>query len=156
MHFQKSPKELFSFIQANGLYFQFYRNEPKGFRNNHITKIAADSINQLLGANSLNENILEERFVWAAVFGMDLTHQNVISFIEDYYKCLKSGYRFASLCVEETVFSAILSQEKFKNISNQCDFHQRQKGLICSIPCPKMTFANLSDSILCWMPHRHP
>jgi hypothetical protein len=154
MHFQKNPKELFDFIEKNGGYFQFYRNEEAGFRKKYVTDISASAIEDLFGVKLFDGTILDNRFCWAAIFGLNLNHIAGSSFINHYNKATINGFPFTSGCADETVFTGILGIKDFQKLSNNCSNYELTNNVIYSPFC-EMSSGN-KDSILIWQPHRHP
>ena len=156
MHFEKNPIDLFNFIENNGGYFQFYRNESNRFRKLFMTDISVKAANEIYGVDLLCDRLLNHRFIACGVFGLNMNHIKAGLFCDLYDKALQNGDVFCSGSADETVTSAILAMKPFKEFADNCDNYELNNNIIYAPQCEKMTSGKKGESILVWQNHRHP
>lgn len=153
---KKDPKSLLNFIKKNGAYFQYYRNEPDGYRKSYMLNVATQSILKNFKINIINDCILNHRFVAGGCIGLNFEHPLAQKFKELYLQAVEVGFPFASGCTDETVLSALLSKEEFESLSQTCDDFEKESNII-HVPHYQPLFSGKKGlSIFEYVPHRHP
>jgi hypothetical protein len=74
-----------------------------------------ESINTIMDYNLFND---WPPYIISIVFGLNFKSTIIDEFIKDYYKMVEFGTPFVSLYPEENVFSVILGNHKYKELSN--------------------------------------
>lgn len=151
----KNPTPLFEFIRKNDLYFQFYRHQPKEYRQPQILDVARESIIDILGVDIFDFFLISKRFVWAIVFGFNVESEKFNNFYLDYENLLNRGTPFASTTPEETVFSAILFKKNFRNSAENANFFDKKKFLVYS-SVGFNSYSDINKSLFIWLDHPHP
>jgi hypothetical protein len=100
-----NPNCLFEFLGTRGALFRHFKNDiySRTFQD------TADELDRLTGGN-----VTQSQFVHSVVFGLNLTNPKIQDWIEEYYEMVKLGTPFLSVYPEEIVFTALFSQEKYR------------------------------------------
>ena len=108
-----NPEKLFDLLYEDDAIFKEF--PPNCFQHDSHSNIifpkTIDLINKLV-----DRDIRNDINVNSIVFGLNLTSQNIISFIEEYYKMVQLGLPFLSSFPEEIVFASIFNKPEYKYV----------------------------------------
>lgn len=103
----RDPTPLFEWIEKTGAFL--FEEVPFATLWRYILPNTSELIQKLTGVN-----ILQERYIWAAIFGLKLDTPEASSFIDTFYQFAALGLPFLSCFPEQYVFSAIIGQNEYK------------------------------------------
>jgi len=104
----RDPTPLFDQIEKTGAVL--FVGSPDNTIWRYIFPQTIQLLQELTGTN-----VLQQRHIWGAVFGLKLDTPEASSFIESYYQMAKLGFPFLSCFPEQFVCTAIVGQEKYRH-----------------------------------------
>lgn len=116
----RNPDALFSYLDTNPVLYNWYPHNVFATFSNTVVPAALDALYELT-----ESHVGVCRKICTIVFGLNMSHPKISSFLQDYRQMVEAGLPFVSYYPEEAVYSAILTKDCYKDI--QCNYDERNK-----------------------------